>query len=116
MMHGIELPPYEPSQTDLLFTLKLVRSLKVGGKWGIPRCSIFYEKVGHDSMKLENFLLPKLAEHMIEAGLVFEGMEPHESVEALKQAQAQDHHAFKACCKLLDIAVDDSILDGAGCR
>ena len=115
-MHGIELEPYEPTQEDLLFTLKLVRSLKVGGKWGIPRCSIFYEKTGHDQMKLENFLLPKLAGHMIEAGLVFKDQEYHPTVEDLKMAQAMDHHAFLACCKLLDIEVDDSILDEAGCR
>lgn len=115
-MYGIQLEPYQPTETDLSFTYQIVHQLKVGGKWGIPRCCIFYEKTGDGKMKLENYLIPELAKHMIEAKLVYEGMDAYKTVEKLKEAQARDHHAFLACCKVLGIEVDDSVLDEQGHR
>lgn len=115
-MYGIKLEPYKPTDEDLQFTANLVNVLKVGGKWGIPRCCIFYQKTGDMKMKLESYLIPALAKHMIDAGMVYQGMDVFKKVDELKQAQARDHHAFKACCKELGIEVDDSILDETGDR
>lgn len=109
-MHGIELDPYYPTQNDLEFTRTLVNSLRIGGKWEIPRCLISYEKVAKNKMKLDNYLTPEWAKHMIDSKLV------DKKVEELKMAQAMDHHAFKACCAKLGIEVDDSVLNENGHR
>lgn len=115
-MHGIALEPYKPTQADLTYTSDILMMLKIGGVWGIPRCQVFYKKTGDREMKLENFLIPQLAKHMLDAGMLYEGMEHYKTLDDFKKAQASDHNAFKVCCAELGIKLDDSLLDEAGCR
>lgn len=106
-MHGIELEPYKPDDTDLAFTAKMLRVLKQDGIWGNKRASLVYQKTGDNSFKLLDYMTADEAKKM---GAT------EEEVDHIKQAQALDHHAMVACCKKLEIEMDDSIIDERGDR
>jgi hypothetical protein len=115
-MYNIKLEEYQPTQQDLDYTSEVVGILKIGGTWTIPRSALIYKKTGDRTMRLDNFLIPELAKHMIAADMHYEGVEHFKSVDDLKSAQANDHNAFEACCKRLGITLDDSVLDVGGYR
>ena len=115
-MYGLDLVPYKPTLRDVQHTELYITLLAIGGMYGIPRCGMFYEKVGPKKMKLERFLIPELAKHAIREKIYLAGMDEYDSVDDFRNRQAQDHHAFVACCEELGIEVDDSILDREGYR
>jgi hypothetical protein len=73
-----------------------VRTLSIGGVYGAPRNGLLYRKEASDKMVL--------------FGAMPVDQVPEELRESLKMQQAMDHHAFKACAKILGITVDESFI------
>jgi hypothetical protein len=90
-MHGIKLPPYKPTVEDLTFTKNMITMLATGGIWGNKRAAMFYQKTGDNIFKLLDYM--------------------RDAPDEVKQWQAHDHHCMKACCKVLGVELDESILD-----
>lgn len=90
-LHGIELEPYEPTEQDLEFTKNLMTMLRMNGIWGSKSAGLIYQKTSAVTLKLLDIM-------------------PTDD-QKLKQLQAVEFNAMKACCKKLGYEVDESILE-----